>query len=517
VLPIGAAALVVWLGWNALSARGPTITISFREAQGLLPGQTRIQHRSVVVGTVESMELTSDMSRVLVRARMTRAAIPYLTDATRFYIVVPRVGIGGISGLSTIVSGVYIEMYPDRSGESRREFVGLDVPPQLAPDVPGTSFALRTSDLGSVTAGAPVTYNGVNVGEVQGYALAEDGQFVSLTAFVRAPYDRLVHPESHFWNVSGLEVSVGAQGVHLRAGSLQELLVGGIAFETPTEVLWNAPSHAGEEFSLYANREEALRALKEPGLVYRADFAGNIRGIGLRSPVELQGMEVGEVLQSHLRYDNTRHALVTAVTFSIDPGKVQIQDMPASAAGGREKLVNDWLVQLVRRGLRAQVSEVSLLTGSKLVALDMITDMPPGRLGRAGGIATLPTAPSGDLSELLTRARVLVSNLGRATSGPEIRNALVSLDHTLARLDTLTRSAAPDVQALVTGLRQAADAATGTLGTVQVLMGRGVPGDSDLPRLLDEVSLAARSVRELADYLDQHPEALLRGRGKGSP
>jgi paraquat-inducible protein B len=517
VLPIGAAALVGWLGWNALSERGPTITISFREAQGLLPGQTRILHRSVIVGTVESVALTPDMSRVRVRARMTRAAIPYLTDATRFYIVVPRVGFGGISGLTTIVSGIYIEMYPDSSGESRRDFVGLDEPPQLAPDVPGTSFVVHTFDLGSVTAGAPVTYNGVNVGAVQGYSLAGDGQSVSMTVFVRAPYDRLVHPESHFWNVSGLEVSIGTQGLHVRAGSWQELLVGGIAFETPKETLWNAPSRAGDEFSLYANREEALRALKEPGLVYRADFAGNIRGIGLGSPVELQGMEVGEVLQARLRYDGAHHALVTSVTFSVDPGKVQIEDMPASTATGREQLVNEWLVQLVRRGLRAQVAEASLLTGSKLIALNMITDTPPGRLRRAGGLATLPTTPSGDLSELLGRARELVSNLGRATSGPELRNALVSLDHTLARLDTLTRSASPDVQALVARLRQAADAATGTLGTVQVLMGRGVPGDSDLPRLLTEVTLAARSVRELADFLDRHPEALLRGRGEGSP
>jgi paraquat-inducible protein B len=518
MVPIGAAALVVWLAWQALSDRGPVITISFKAAQGLQPGQTRIQHRSVDVGTVESVELTADMSRVLVHARMTRAAEPYLTDATRFYIVVPRVGFGGISGLTTIVSGIYIEMYPDRSGEPRHEFVGLDEPPQIAPDAPGTSFVLRSPDLGSVSAGAPITYNGVNVGEVQGYSLANDGQSVSLTAFVRAPYDRLVHPQSHFWNVGGLEVSIGAQGVHLRAGSWQELLIGGVAFETPKDALWSAPSQAGEEFGLYDNREAAQRSLRGPGLQYIAEFAGNVRGVDLGSPVELQGMEVGEVRQARLRYDSARHVLLTQVTFSIDPGKVQIQDMGGPAAAVREQLVAGWLAQLVRNGLRAQVSEASLLTGSKLIALDMVSGQRPGRMEQAGGgLTRIPTAPSGGLQDLLASARGLVNNLTRATRGPEIRSSLRSLDHTLAQLDSLTRSTAPDLKALVAALRRAADAAGGALGNVQTVMGGGVAGNSDLPRLMDEVTRAARAVRELADFLDQHPEALLRGRGKDTP
>jgi paraquat-inducible protein B len=515
-VPIVSAMLVAWLAWHALADRGPAITISFKAAQGLQPGQTRIQHRSVDVGTVESVELTPDMSRVLVHARMTRAVAPYLTDATRFYIVVPRVGFGGISGLTTIVSGVYIEMYPDSKGEPQSEFTGLDEP-RLAPDAPGTSFVLRSPDLGSVTAGAPITYSGVDVGEVEGYSLASDGQAVSLTAFVRAPYDRLVHPQSRFWNVSGLEVSIGAQGVHLRAGPWQELLIGGVAFETPKEALWSAPSPAGEEFSLYANREAAVRALRGPGLQYIADFVGKVRGIGLGSPVELQGTEVGEVDQARLRYDSAHHALVTQVTFSIDPAKVQIEGMPGVAGASREQQVAGWVTQLVRHGLRAQVSEVSLLTGSKLIALDMVRGLAPGRIERSGDLILIPTAPPADLSDLLASARDLVSNLKHATAGPELRSSLRSLDHILAQLDTLTRSTGPDLKALVLSLRQAADAAGGTLANVQTLMGSGVPGNSDLPRLLDEVTRAARAVRELADFLDQHPEALLLGRGRDTP
>ena len=226
IVPIAAAGIVVWLTWRALADRGPEITIEFKAAEGLQAGQTKIEHRDVDVGTVESVELTKDMSRVIVHARMTRRAAPFLNEQTRFYIVAPHVGVGGISGLSTIVSGSYIEMYPGRDGQPQRHFVALEEPPILAPDVRGRSFTLQTPDLGSLTQGSPITYHGVSVGEVEGYVLSIDGSHVTVTAFIRAPWDDLVHPETRFWNAGGVDLSLGAQGVRVRANSWQQLLSG---------------------------------------------------------------------------------------------------------------------------------------------------------------------------------------------------------------------------------------------------------------------------------------------------
>jgi paraquat-inducible protein B len=231
VVPIVAAGLVIWLGWRSLADRGPMITIAFKAAEGLQAGQTKIQHRDVDVGTVQSVELTPDMSRVIVHARMTRQATPYLNEKTRFYIVAPHVGIGGISGLSTIVSGSYIEMYPGKDGDSKRHFVALDEPPIILPDTPGRSFTLEAPDLGSLSRGSPISYNGVSVGEVEGYTLAPDGTHVTVTAFIRAPWDDLVHPETRFWNAGGVDLTAGAQGIRVRANSWQQLLSGGVAFE----------------------------------------------------------------------------------------------------------------------------------------------------------------------------------------------------------------------------------------------------------------------------------------------
>lgn len=514
IVPMLAAAIVLWLSWRSLADRGPTITIEFKAAEGLQAGQTKIQHRDVDVGTVESVELTPDMSRVIVRARMTRAATPFLNEKTRFYIVSPHVGVGGISGLSTIVSGTYIEMYPGRDGESQRHFVALDEAPILAPDARGTSFTLEAPDLGSLTRGSPISYHGVLVGEVEGYTLATDGSHVTVTAFVRAPWDSLVHPETRFWNAGGVDLSVGAQGVRVRANSWAQLLSGGVAFETPPEVLPNPPSPPGTDFPLYDNRQHALRTPRGPEMVYAAEFEGNQAGVEPGIPVQLDGIEVGEVSESHLRFDDHSHKLLTHVTFSVDPDRVQIADMPHPAGADQKQIVGGWIKTLVDHGLRAQVGSLSFLTGQKLIALDVAPNAPPDHLKQVGSSVQFPTTASADFNEIMQNLRGVLQNLNRATSGPQIGHALKSLDETLTNLDHLTHDVEPDLKSLVKSLRDTADSAQSTLSAVQGMMGNSAnnPANTDLPQLMRELSDAARSVRVLADYLDRHPESLLRGR-----
>ena len=514
LVPIGAAALVAWLAWRSLSDRGPAITISFRTVEGLEAGQTKIQHRNVDLGTVESLELTADMSRVIVHARMKRAAAVHLTESARFAIIAPRVGVGGISGLSTLVSGSYIEMYPGlgKDGEPKRDFVGLDEPPVLPPDTHGRSFTLRTNDLGSLTRGSPISYRGVNIGEVEDYKLRPGNEGIEVTAFIRSPHEDLVHPETRFWNAGGVDLTLGSQGLRIRANSWEQLLSGGIAFETPDEVLSNPPSAAGSVFGLYDNRRAAERAPLGATLVYVADFEGDQRGLGVGTPVELQGIDVGEVTQAHLRYDDRHHTLVTRTTFYIDPERVRIMNMPRPASSDQLEAAREWVEKLVGDGLRAQVSSASFLTGLKLIGLEMDPGAPRAHLEHEGDLVKMPTTTSGDLTAVLQNLQNVLKNIDRATSGPQLGHALQSLDDTLTRLDKVTHDIEPDIKSLIKSLRDTADSAQNTLNTVQGLMGNTAPAGTDLPRLMRELTDAARSVRGLADYLDRHPEALLRGR-----
>ena len=514
IVPIVAAGLVIWLGWHSLADRGPMITIAFKAAEGLTAGQTKIQHRDVDVGTVQSVELTPDMSRVIVHARMTRQAVPYLNEKTRFYIVAPHVGIGGISGLSTIVSGTYIEMYPGKDGDSKRHFVALDEPPILPPDTPGRSFTLEAPDLGSLTRGSTISYSGVSVGEVEGYRLAPDGTHVTVTAFIYAPWDDLVHPETRFWNAGGVDLTAGAQGIRVRANSWQQLLSGGIAFETPQWVLTAPPSPEGANFKLYENRQHALRTPRGPEVVYVADFEGNQRGVMPGISVELEGNEVGEVQEAHLKYDEHRHTLLTQVTFAVDPARMKIENLEKPAGADERAATKDWLKTLVAHGLRAQVISLSFLTGQKGVALDMTPNAPPAQIEQVGQNLKFPTTSSADLTEILASMRSVLQNLDRATSGPQLGHAMQELDQTLTHLDQLTTEVEPDIKSLIKSLRDTADAAQSTLTSVQNMIGNNGnnQGNTDLPKMMRELSDAARSVRVLADYLDRHPESLLRGR-----
>lgn len=382
VVPIAAAGVVAWLTWQTLAERGPEITISFSAAQGLQPGQATIQHLNAVLGNVTSLQLTDDMRRVVVHARMIRKATPYLTDSTLFYLVTPHLGVQGISGLSTLVSGTYIEMYPGKPGKPRRHFVGLDSPPIVPPGTPGRAFMLRTPDLSSLTRGSPVTYRGVEVGVVTNFALAGDGHDVKVTAFIRAPQDRLVHPGTRFWNAGGVAMTLGTQGLQLRANSWQQLLAGGLAFDTPPAAMAGAPSAPGSVFQLYDNRQAAMGAPVAPPL----------------------------------------------------------------------------------------------------------------------------------LADTLKNLNQVLRNLNQATSGPQLRDSILSLNRLLAHLDHMAVEAQPNLNDLLKSLRATSDAAQRTIALIQQRAGGNAPSNTDLPQLMSELSQAARSVRELADYLDRHPDALLRGR-----
>ncbi|HZJ55173.1 MAG TPA: MlaD family protein, partial [Myxococcaceae bacterium] len=294
LVPIAAVAIAGWLGWKTYSQRGPLITISFASAEGIEPGRTRVLLRNVEVGLVEFLDLSRDLTHVEVHARMRNDLKDHLTTGTRFWVVRPRLGVGGVSGLGTLFSGVYIEMEPGQ-GRRTENFKGLEEPPVLPPSGEGKTFVLRATSLGSLSRGSPVYYRGVPVGDVLGATLAQDSQTVAVNVFVRAPHDQLVRPETRFWNASGIEVSTGGAGFRARAESLQAVILGGIAFDTRHEGENEGPSPKDSEFELYPDKDTALSAPYGPQVSYLVHFGGSVRGVDVGTPVELLGIRVGQV------------------------------------------------------------------------------------------------------------------------------------------------------------------------------------------------------------------------------
>jgi paraquat-inducible protein B len=513
VVPIIAAAVVVGLGWRALVQRGPSITISFDTGEGIQSGQTKIRRKDVDLGTVESIRLSPDLSRVIVRARMLRSAGPYLNERTQFWIVRPRVSAEGISGLSTLVSGVYIEMNPGR-GNPVSEFTGLEEPPVLQSDIPGRSFTLHASQLNSLNQGSAIFYRGLSVGEILGYTLDQKTQKIDIYAFVRAPYDQLIHADTRFWNASGIDVAVGAQGVHMVASSWQQLLSGGVEFYTPANAMTEQPSQPGTEFRLYEDKYSAEKDPRGNALIYEVDFTGAVAGIEHGTPVELLGAQIGQVKSVELEYDDHSHVLHTPVLVAIDPARVKVMNGPERSAAEVARDFSARMEDWVKQGLRARLTSASLITGQQVVSLDMVPDAPAARIEQVGSQLRIPSAPSVDVTQILQSVHSVLRHIDRATAGPELSHAIKELDRTVTHLDQITGEVEPQIQPLITSLRQSADAAQRTLQQAGNVLGSNAPLGTDLPRLMQELTDAARSVKALADYLDRHPEALIRGKQK---
>ncbi|MGB5727816.1 MAG: MlaD family protein, partial [Thiogranum sp.] len=229
LLPLVALLAGGWLFYKTMSEKGPEIAISFDTAEGIEASKTQIKFRDVKIGQVDGVDIADDLKTVVLTATMEAGTEQYLTDASRFWVVKPRVGAGGVTGLGTLLSGAYIAFEPSTTGKRRKTFVGLEKPPIVSQDKEGGRFRLRTETLGSLAVGAPVYFRQFDIGEVTDYQLADDYSYVDVGIFVQSPYDDYVREQTHFWNVGGVSMSMDASGVKVEMESLVALLSGGIA------------------------------------------------------------------------------------------------------------------------------------------------------------------------------------------------------------------------------------------------------------------------------------------------
>jgi len=303
LVPLVAAAIGGWVWYKTWSEQGPVITISFETAEGIEAGKTKVRYKDVEIGLVDEVSISEDLGSIVLRVSMSVDSGPYLTDKARFWVVRPRVAAGQVSGLGTLLSGAYIAMDPGPGGTPQRHFTGLEKQPLITADEPGHHYVLQASTLGSLEVGSPVYFRKIKVGQVVDYALAPAGSEVDIKIFVHAPHHQLVRTTTRFWNASGVDVSVGAEGVRVRTESVVSLLLGGIAFETPDTLESGVAAEDGDEFPLYESYEstrEKKYALRESFLMY---FDGSVRGLSVGAPIEFRGIKVGEVRDINLEYD----------------------------------------------------------------------------------------------------------------------------------------------------------------------------------------------------------------------
>lgn len=517
LIPLVAAVIAAWLGWRTVSQQGSVVTLSFRGADGLTAGQTRVRHKAVELGEVETIRLSDDMSHVIVTVRMRREAEPYLTEKARFWVVRPRISSGSLAGIETLVSGSYIEMDPGgRDGERTTEFTGLEQPPGVRTGEPGRTFTVKAQRIGSLGPGAPVFYRDITVGEVLGYDIGDGTGPVDVQLFIRAPYDGFVRHGTHFWNASGLSVQIGGEGVHVEVASLQAVLSGGVAFDSPRRSRPDAAeAEAGTEFPLYNSFGEAQASGYSTKLSFVTYFESSVRGLSRGAPVEFFGIQVGTVSNIALELNPATGDARVRVQLEVQPERIMDQD----AAKADDAL--EGTRRLVQRGMRAQLQTASYLTGQRVVALDFVANPRPADVVTEGDSIVLPSQ-GGGLDNILVAVNDIAGKLDRLPLdqiGQNLNGALRSASGAMASVQDLMKKAdaglTPALRRLpeiTAGLQETVARAGRTVGSIETSYGNNSQFQRELERAMTQVGDTARSIRLLADFLDRHPEALVRGR-----
>jgi paraquat-inducible protein B len=248
LVPLAAAVGAGFYFHSYFLDQGPLITVTFSDGTGIRTSDTKVMYRGVEVGQVEEITLSGDHQHVVVSARLHRPEGDLARAGTIFWIVRPKLSMTGVSGLSTLLSGPYIDLEPG-NGAATTQFAGLDSPPQL-PE-PGLIIRVQAVRIEHLQVDSPVYYRGVEIGSVRSLALGDTADSAELTVLIQPRYATLVRTTSVFWLVKGVDVKGGIfSGVQMKLDSLQALIEGGITFSTPPNDL-GQPAASNAEFGLY--------------------------------------------------------------------------------------------------------------------------------------------------------------------------------------------------------------------------------------------------------------------------
>lgn len=530
--PLAALILVAYLGLQAYAQRGIDVQVTFDSGAGVRAGGTQVFYKGVVAGRVTRVELNPDGRRFDMTLRLDPRAKPVLVTGTVFAFIGAKPSLTDISSIRAALAGVSIGLYPSDYGAPTRRFVGLDEPPIVPPRSSGRTIMLSTRDPGSIQRGSDVSYHSIAVGKVMSVRL--DGlQSAFIEAFIQAPYDRLVRPDSAFWKASPLQLSLSGQGIGA-SFKPTAALSGEVAFDTPQNAVNEAPAGPDSRFTLYTSETEAQTAPKGPEVLYQAVFDGPTGDLQVGSPVTLRGFAIGAIRDVGFTFDERTGAVSTPVTFGIAPSRLGLVSASRRSEGDWRPRTDAALARLTARGWRVRLRQTPPLLGARSIDIEPEKAAEPGRIDYAGAYPRLPSTAAGDMSAMMSTAdqildkvnalpieavgrsvRRTVERLDRLTGSPEVADSLHHLDATLSEVDQLVHEVRPQAGALVAKLNDAADQLQQTAaGANRVLSGQGAGQDESLPGAIRELTNAARSLRALSDYLGRHPEAVIRGKAK---
>ncbi|MEM1102275.1 MAG: MlaD family protein, partial [Pseudomonadota bacterium] len=490
LVPIAALLVALSVTYTTYSDRGPLIRISFDDAAGILAGETELRFRNVTVGLVEDVTFNDDLTRVLVDVRVENDVAPFLDANAEFWIVRPQVTASGVTGLQTVLSGVYLEGSWDNNAEGiATSFIGLEEAPLATANVRGTRFELRSTRPSGLSENTPILFKGIEVGRLGPARISRDGSAVFAEAIIFEPHDRLVSTATRFWDASGFSVTIGPQGAALDFSSLASLVSGGITFDTL--VSGGEPLTDGLVFQVFPDEASARNSIFEESdgetVTFTMIFNENVSGLAAESPVEWRGVRIGRIVNvtgivDRERFGDARVRLLA--TAEIRPARIGL----VGEVSQEEAL--DYLEERVGAGLRARLASGSILTGGLKIELVLEEDAVPAEFERdAVPFPILPVTDS-EISDVTATAEGVLSRVNALPVEELLSSAIAFLDNATALVAS-------------EGLREAPNEILGLLGDARGVIGsdevQALPGD--VSALLEELRGASTDLRNvLAEF-----------------
>jgi paraquat-inducible protein B len=452
LFPIVALFVGAWMVYYQWSNQGPLITIEFSTATGLEAGKTKIKTRNVDIGLVKKIELSDDLSGVIVTARMDSNVEPLLLSDSQFWIVSPRVSLSGVSGLGTILSGPYINMAPGVEEQTSEQFVALAAPPVTPAGTPGLHVTLNSESQFAYKEGDPVIYKGIKVGEFEDIYFNFEERIVYYNTFIEAPYHKLITANTKFWDVSGVQVELGASGVNISTGSIETLLTNGVTFGIPDGMQTGEQITQRSYFDIHPNYNSASEERFKLSADYVILVQDTIRGLQVGAPVEYRGLEIGKVLSINT-IETQQNGLLEQgydipVVISIQPGRVQQPDTQEGIAFIRQQ-TGLW----IEKGLRASLQTGNLLTGALFVDLQHYPSADTVERTYLNDYEVIPTI-NGEFSEITTKVTAILDNINQLPLSTlsdsannmleQIATAANSLQSVAANVDVLLNTVQED-------------------------------------------------------------------------
>ena len=426
IVPVVALLIGAWMLYDSISRLGPTITLTVETAEGIEAGKTLIKTRNVEVGKIEKVSLSQDLKSAVLIARMSPQAEAMLNQDTLFWVEKPRIGLEGVSGLGTVLSGAYIQLLPGSSTDKQDEFTILEQPPITPTDAPGLRINLTSQIGSSVRIGDPVSYQGFTVGRVEESRFDPEQREMHHRLYIKSPYEMLVTSNTRFWAASGLNISLDSQGFSVNMGSLESLVSGGITFGVPNNSPAGKKAKEDAEYVLFNDEKSAQEGQFDDYLDYVLLVDDTVRGLSNNAPVEYRGLRIGTVISVPWNFSapqpDSGNRFAIPVLIRIEPQRLESdasQDTDLAAWAKR-------FDRLVGYGMRATLKSGNLLTGALFVDLNFYKDAEPFKPVSFAETPVFPTISAG-----FAQIEQKVSNLLDKLNNLKIEPVVASLDKTL--------------------------------------------------------------------------------------